>query len=139
MPNSDEHLIQQLLDDLVDAWKRGDAKAYSARFLADATFTDVNGMFHENRAEFDRRQEEVLRGALKGTTITLTPRKLRLIRPDLAIVDTDCGLFGSAIAPPGVQPGPDGALRTCLLMVLVKESGSWWVAAYHNVWRATPH
>lgn len=137
MPKNDEDLIQLLLDELVDAWGRGDAKAYGARFLADATFTNVNGMFHENREEFDRRQEEIFRGALNGTTITLTPRKIRLIRPDVAIVDTDCGLFGYTVSPPGVRAGADGALRTCLLMVLLKKSGSWWIAAYHNVWRST--
>jgi hypothetical protein len=47
-------------------------------------------------------------------------------------------VFGSSVQPPGVQVGPDGALRTCLMLVLMKEeSGSWWIAAYHNVWRAT--
>ncbi len=134
MPTNDEDLIQQLL---VDAWARGDAKAYGARFLADATFTNVNGLFHASREEFDRRQEEIFRGPLKGTTITLTPRKIRLIRRDVAIVDTDCSLFGYTVPPPGVHAGADGALRTCLLMVLVKENGSWWIAAYHNVWQAT--
>ena len=126
-----------LLDELVNAWNHGDTKAYGARFLADATFTNVNGMFHESREEFDRRHEEIFRGALKGTTITLTPRKVRFIRPDIAIVDTDCGVFGSSVQPPGVQVGADGALRTCLLLVLVKKSELWWIAAYHNVWRAT--
>jgi uncharacterized protein (TIGR02246 family) len=137
MPTTDEAAIQQLLDELVDAWKRGDTKAYGARFLPDATFTNVNGMFHDSREEFNQRHEEIFRGALKETTITLTPRKVRFIRPDIAIVDTDCGVFGAAVQPPGVQAGADGALRTCLLLVLVKQSGSWWIAAYHNVWRAT--
>jgi uncharacterized protein (TIGR02246 family) len=136
LATADEVMIQHLLAELVDAWNRGDAKAFGERFLADATFTNVNGMFHESREEFDRRHEEIFRGALKGTTITLTPRKVGFIRPDVAIVDTDCGVFGSAVQPPGVQAGSDGALRTCLLLVLVKESGSWWIAAYHNVWRA---
>jgi hypothetical protein len=52
-------------------------------------------------------------------------------------VDLDCGVFGSQVKPPGVQAGADGSLRTCLLLVLVKEGGSWWIAAYHNVWQAT--
>jgi uncharacterized protein (TIGR02246 family) len=137
MPTTDEAMVKQLLDELVDAWNRGDTEGYGARFLGDATFTNVNGMFHEGREEFDRRHEEIFRGALKGTTITLTPRKLRFIRPDIAIVDTDCGVFGAAVQPPGVQAGADGALRTCLLLVLAKQGGSWWIAAYHNVWQAT--
>lgn len=137
MSTTDEAMIQQLLDELVNAWNRGDTEAYGARFLADATFTNVNGMFHDSREEFDRRHEEIFRGALKGTTITLALRKLRFIRSDTAIVDIDCGVFGAGVQPPGVQAGADGAFRTCLLLVLVKQSRSWWIAAYHNVWRAT--
>jgi hypothetical protein len=56
----------------------------------------------------------------KGTTLTLTPRKVRFIRPDIAIVDIDCGVFGSTVRPPGVEAGADGALHTCLLLVLMK-------------------
>jgi uncharacterized protein (TIGR02246 family) len=126
MTTTDEAMVKQLLDELVDAWNRGDTGAYGARFLDDATFTNVNGMFHEGREQFDQRHEEIFRGPLKATTITLTPRKLRFIRQDIAILDTDCGVFGAVVQPPGVQTGAGGALRT-----------SWWIAAYHNVWQAT--
>lgn len=132
MPTTDETLIQQLLDELVEAWDRGDG----SRFLADATFTNVNGTFHMSCDEFNQRHEEIFRGPMKGTKMTLTPRKVRFIRPDVAIADLDCGVFDSSLQPPGVQAGADGALRTCLLMVLVKEGGSWWIAAYHNVRRS---
>ena len=137
MATNDEAMIHQLINELVDAWNRGDAKAYGARYLDDATFTNVNGMFHVSREEFDRRHDEIFRVALKGSTITLTQRKIRFIRPDVAIVDLDCGVFGTKVQPSGVQEGAVGSLHTSLLLVLVKESGSWWIAAYHNVWQAT--
>ena len=137
MTTTDKAMIEQLLAELVDAWNRGDTEAYGARFLADATFTNVNGMFHDSREEFNRRHEEIFRGAMKGTTITLTPRKVLFIRQDIATVDVDCGIFGFKAQPPGVQAGADGSLRTCLLLVLMRESGAWWIAAYHNVWQAT--
>jgi uncharacterized protein (TIGR02246 family) len=137
MAINDDEMIQELLGGLVDAWDRGDADAYGARYRDDATFTNVNGMFHVSREEFDRRHDEIFLGALKGSTITLTPRKIRFIRPDVAVVDVDGGVFGAQVKPPGVQAGSDGSLHTSLLLVLVKESGSWWIAAYHNVWQAT--
>jgi ketosteroid isomerase-like protein len=43
MSAADEGEIQTLIDALTDAWKRGDAKAYGARVMPDATFTNVNG------------------------------------------------------------------------------------------------
>lgn len=137
MATNDEAMIRQLINELVDAWNRGDAEAYGARYLDDATFTNVNGMFHLSRDEFNQRHEEIFRVAMKGSKITLTPRKIRCVRPDVAIVDLDCGVFGTKVQPPGVQAGADGSLHTSLLLVLLKESGSWWIAAYHNVWQAT--
>lgn len=134
MATTDEAAIHQLLRELEDAWNRGDAQAYGARYQEDGTFTNVNGTFYDGREAFNRRHEEGFRSIYRGSTVALTPRKLRFIRPDVAVVDIDASLSGLQ-APPGVQAGPDGALHTCLLLVLVKEGGSWWMTSYHNVWR----
>ena len=138
MTTTDEGAILQLIGELTDAWNRGDAKAYGARHRDDSTFTNVNGAFYVGRQEFDRRHDEVFSGIFKGTTRALAVKKLRFVRPDVAIVDIDAGLAGSLAQPSGVQAGPDGELHTCLLMALIKEHGSWWIAAYHNVWRSLP-
>jgi uncharacterized protein (TIGR02246 family) len=121
---------------LADAWNRGDARAYGARYRADGTFTNVNGAFYGGREEFIRRHEEIFRGYLEGSTLGLAIRQLRFVRPDVAVLDIDTSLAGVRAHPPAVQPGPDGMLHTCLLMVLVKEDDSWWITAYHNVWRS---
>lgn len=136
MPSADEAEIQELLGELIDAWNRGDADAFGARYRSDATFTNVNGNFCIGRDEFNFRHEEIFRGVLSGTTLALTAKKLRFVRPDVAIVDVDVSIFGCAARPPGIHVGSDGALRTCLLMVLTKDAGRWWIAAYHNVWRS---
>jgi len=136
MPTDDEREITQLLDELTDAWNRGDAKGYGARYLADGTFTNANGSFYVGRDEFDRRHAEIFRGLMRGTTLAMTIRKLRFVRPDVAILDLGTRISGSLVRPLGVQVGPDGVLRSCLLMVLLKKGGAWWISAYHNVWRS---
>ena len=60
MPAADEGEIQTLIDTLTDAWKRGDAKAYGARLMPEATITDVNGEFYVGREAFDRRHARSL-------------------------------------------------------------------------------
>ena len=67
------------------------------------------------------------RGVFKGTTLSMTVRKLRLVRPDVALIDIDVGVFACHARPPGVQARSDGALRACLLMVLTKDHGKWWI------------
>jgi len=135
MANAAETEIREMLDEMTDAWARGDATAYGAQYQADGTFTNVFGTFHVGPDEFNLRHDEVFRGIFKGTRVTMDIRKLRFLRPDVAALDVDAGLFGARIEPPGVTAWPDGSFRTCLLMVLTKEQGRWEIAAYHNVWR----
>jgi uncharacterized protein (TIGR02246 family) len=136
---ADDARIRQLLDTLTAAWNAADAKAFAARYRADGTFTNVNGTFFVGRDEFERRHAEIFQGVFKGTTLTLTPRNLSLIRPDVAIVDLQAGVNGVQRPPPGIQIGSDGGLLTSLQLVLVKESDGWWIASYHNVWLAAAH
>jgi uncharacterized protein (TIGR02246 family) len=138
MPAADESEIQALIHALTDAWKRGDAKAYGTRFLPEATFTNVNGEFYVGREEFDRRHAEVFGGVFRGTALAMMVKKLRFVRPDVAIVDVDTEVSGTQLRPPGVAVDLDGTLRSRLLMALVREQGAWWIAAYHNVWQAAP-
>ena len=138
MPTADEREIQKLIDELTDAWRRGDAKAYGARVVPEATFTNVNGEFYVGREAFDRRHAEVFRGVFRGTALAMTVNKLRFVRPDVAIADIDTEVSGAQLRPQGVTVGPDGVLRSRLLMALVKENEVWWIAAYHNVWQAAP-
>ena len=135
MTAHDEAAVQQLLDDMTAAWNRGDTAAYGARYRADATFTNVNGTYHVGREEFDRRHEEVFCGHFKNTTLSMTIKNLRFVVPDVAVVDIDTDIAGSAIRPPGIAVDADGTLHSRLLMVLLKENGGWWISAYHNVWR----
>lgn len=72
MPTAGESEIQKLIDELTDAWKRGDAKAYGARVMPEATFTNVNGEFYVGREAFDRRHAEVFHGVFRETTLAMT-------------------------------------------------------------------
>jgi uncharacterized protein (TIGR02246 family) len=121
---------------MTDAWNRGDAGAYGARYCADGTFTNVSGTYHVGRDEFDRRHDEVFRGIFKGTTLSMTIKSLRIVAPDVAVADVDTDIVGCRAKWPGAVMDADGGLHSCLLMVLIKQSGEWWITAYHNVWRA---
>ena len=106
--------------------------------MPEGTFTNVNGEFYVVREEFDRRHAAVFGGVFRDTALAMTINKLRFVRPDVAIADIDTEVSGSRLRPQGVAVGPDATLRSRLLMVLVRERGDWWIAAYHNVWQATP-
>jgi uncharacterized protein (TIGR02246 family) len=128
--------VGQLLEDLVEAWNAGDARAYGARFCPDATFTNTDGTVDFGRDELVRHAEEAFHGVLVGTTLSLAVRKLRLVRPDVAVADLDLRISGVPVPPPGAGNGSGGEVRTSLMLVLVEEDGLWWITAHHNVLRS---
>jgi len=125
--------IEALVAELTDAWNRGDASAFSARFAADGSFTNVLGIVAYGREIFELRHSEIFTTIYKGSTLRQSIGKLRFIRPDVAVVDVDAAVTGYLRLPPGVQAASDGSLRAKLQLVLTQEDGEWWIAAYHNV------
>lgn len=120
--------VDQLLAEITGAWSAGDARAYGARYSPDGTFTNTNGTIDLGRNEVVRTAEEAFQGVLAGTKVSLAVRKLRLIRPDVAVADLDTHVSGL----PAADNGPGGEARISQMLVLVEEDGRWWITAQHN-------
>jgi len=119
--------------ELTDAWNRGDARAFSARFAADGSFTNVLGIVAYGREIFELRHAEIFRTIYPGSVLQQSIGRLYFIRPDVAVVDVDAAVSGYLRLPPGVQAANDGALRAKLQLVVTREDSEWWIAAFHNV------
>ena len=127
--------VDQILGELAEAWNAGDARAYAARFCPDVTFTNSDGTVDLGRDEVVRHADEAFRGVLAGTKLSLAVRKLRLVRPDVAVADLDLRISGLPVPPPAAGNGPGGEVRTSLMLVLLEEDDGWWITAHHNVMR----
>jgi uncharacterized protein (TIGR02246 family) len=132
--------VDRLLDELAGAWNAGDARAYGALFSPDVTFTNTDGSVDLGRDEVVRHADEAFRGVLAGTTISLAVRKLRLIRPDVAVADLSLRISGLPVRP-GTSDVPAGEMHASLLLVLVEEEedGRWQITAHHNVAQSAAH
>ena len=130
---SDSRAIEALVAELTDAWNRGDARAFSARFAADGSFTNVLGIVAYGREIFELRHAEIFRTIYPGSVLQQSIGRLYFIRPDVAVVDVDAAVSGYLRLPPGVQAANDGALRAKLQLVVTREGSEWWIAAFHNV------
>ena len=120
--------VDQLLGEMAEAWNAGDARAYGARFCPDVTFTNTDGTVDLGRDEVVRHAGEAFQGVLAGTKLSLAVRKLRLVRPDVAVADLDTRVSGMQVA----GNGPGGEVRISQMLVLVKEDDRWWITAQHN-------
>lgn len=72
---SDEAPIRAIIAEQVTAWNAGDAKAFSASFADDGSFTNIRGtVFYGHRA-FEDRHAEIFRGFFKGSKLAMSPTK----------------------------------------------------------------
>lgn len=125
--------IRRLLDRQVDAWNQGDAAAYAEDASEEIWFTNILGQTRTGRREFLERHAEIFAGIFRGSRLGQETMRLRLLAPDVAMVETAVRLTDFRSLPPGIAPAQDGALHTRLLQVLVRQEGRWRVAAYHNI------
>jgi len=135
---AEEASIRKVIDAEEDAWNRGDAKAFAARFQEDGAFTDVFGAVSRTRAELEKRQVEFFTSLFKGSRLALKVRKVRFLRPDVAIVEIDTEVSGFRKLPPVVYVDAEKVLRTRLQQVMAKTGTNWMIAAFHNVDVKTP-
>ena len=128
-----ETAIRTIVAEQVAGWNAGDGRAYARHLTADASFTNVFGMVMYGADAFAQRHTQILATFYKGTTKYHAIRRIRLVTPDVAIVDIDNELRGVRAMPAGVVVPPDGVLKTQLMEVFVRRPGRWWIEAYHNV------
>lgn len=124
--------IQKVIAAEDAAWKAGDAAAFCEAALPDVTFTNVVGMFSVGHAPMRAQHERIFATNYRGSTLAQVIVNLKLVRPDVAIVDTVAHVTGFKALPPGAE-AVGGVLSTRLEQVMVMEAGRWRVASFHNV------
>ena len=104
----------------------------AASFRDDATYADAFGGVARGRAEVDARVAQVV-AAWPGTRLALKVRKVRVLKPDVALVEADAELTGWKKLPPGFRAEDGTTVRSRLLQVFQKEGPAWRVAASYEV------
>ena len=130
---SAEAAIRAIVAEQAAAWNRGDGPGYARRVAPDVSFTNLFGMVMYGAPAFVQRQTEILATFYKGTTKSQEIRRIRLVTPDVAIVDIDNQVRGVTAMPEGIVVPADGIVRSQLMEVFVRRNGEWFVEAFHNV------
>ncbi len=110
----DENGIRAMITAQTEAWNRGDAKAYSKFFHEDGSFTNIMGTTSFGRQGFESRHEELFATIYKGSNLKLTIKRLKFLRPDVALADIEAKLDGYSKLPPESARNPMGfCARDC--------------------------
>jgi uncharacterized protein (TIGR02246 family) len=123
---ADEAAIQAVLEESYRSWAAGDATGMVADYTDDATAI-MPGSRRDGRDAIRESMAQAFAGPLQGTSIYNRQLSLRFVGRDTAVMVSE-----SAILFPGQTDAPDAAAKVHATWVLVKQNGSWMVAAYHN-------
>ncbi|MEC3977237.1 SgcJ/EcaC family oxidoreductase [Amycolatopsis sp. H20-H5] len=120
--------VLAVLAALPEAWNAGDAAAYGRLFTEDADYITFFGMNMPGRQAIEDGHRALFEGPLSGMKLVEagSPPRVRFLREDVAVVVAG---GGSALDGRGV-PGP--GRESMLTYVLVRESGGWLIASFHN-------
>ena len=124
-----EESIRGVVKDCMDAWNRHDAKSFASLFAEDADFTNWMGQGATGRDAIEKYHQPLFDTRFKTSHQTTENIKVRLIKPDVASVDTLWNMTG-AVNGAG-QPRPPR--RGILSWIMTKEEGRWLIKVMHNL------
>ncbi|HYO73539.1 MAG TPA: hypothetical protein VEU33_46485 [Archangium sp.] len=79
-----------------------------------------------------KRHAQVFASLFKDSHSEVTVRKIVLVAPSVAVVDTEHVVTKYTALPPGVQATEPGVLRTRMRYVLKLTGGKWLIVAGQN-------
>jgi len=129
---NEEASLRKLVDEQTEAWNRHDAAAWSKSFAPDAEFINIMGTIFDGRDEIQKRHAFLFTSVFKDSRTEVKVRKMRLVDPNVAVVDTDHVVTGYTGLPPGVQATEQGVLRTRMRYVMKQSGGTWSIVAGQN-------
>lgn len=113
--NGPEAAIKQRAREFDATWATHDPKAIAAYYTTDGNIVTPDGNDFVGRDGIEQCLTDGFNGNLKDSKLTTTVEKVRLIKPDVAIVDS-----GAEMKTPDGEPQ-----KLHLVSVLVKKDGKW--------------
>src|SRR3954470_16222946 len=124
--STDEAAIRDLYQQLLDAWGRGDGRAYAAQLTEDADYVAFEGSHTKGRQEIASSHQLLFDRWLKGTRLTGRIESIRFLSLEVCLVHaTGRTLF------PG-EMNPRSSRDSIQTLVATKRDGIWRFTAFHN-------
>ena len=121
----DEAAIRENVKQMEAGWNTKQGTLFAKPFTADADYVVINGMFFQGRSAIEKAHQQIFDTFYKNTTISLSIRQIRFLRPDVALVHVS----GHLEAPQNEKQLLADASMT---MVMTREKQGWQIAAFQN-------
>lgn len=120
--SEDEEAIETLFDKQDEGWKRADSELFSSAFSTDADFINITATPLRGREAIASHHAQLWASIYRGATITQRSRRIRFVRPDIALIENEVTLRVGEI-----ERHAHG------LIVAVRNEGRWEIEALHNM------
>jgi uncharacterized protein (TIGR02246 family) len=118
--------VRTLVNQMIEAYNRGDVSEASARFAPDGDLIAGDGVVVSTRVGIERFLSDLQAKLPKGTQFLLTITNVRFAAPDVAVVTTE----GGWRYPDETEISDKN--RGIQSVVVIKQSGTWRVALFQR-------
>src|SRR5688572_5802753 len=84
--SADEVAIRENVNQLERGWNTKSGALFAKPFADDADYVVINGMYLKGRAVIETTHQQIFDTIFKDTTVKLTVKQVRFLRPDVAVV-----------------------------------------------------
>lgn len=121
----DEVAIRENVRQMEAGWNDKRGALFAKPFTDDADYVVINGMYFKGRTAIEKAHQQIFDTFYKSTTLSLSVRQIRFLRPDIALVHVSGHLEGT-------QNEKQFASDASMTMVMTREKQGWQIAAFQN-------
>ena len=121
--SADETAMRESVKQMETGWNSKSGALFAKPFAEDADYVVINGSYIKGRAAIEAGHQRIFDTIYKDTTLTLTVKQIRFLRPDVAVVH---------VSGQRVGPTKDVVNDAMITIVMTKEKQGWVIAAFQN-------
>ena len=122
---SDEKALHEMVYQLEAAWNAADGQGFAEAFAEDADFIHILGGYYKGRAAIEAGHRMIFGTIYKGSAVRFSVERIRLLRPDVAIVSLRQYLQFR-------EGGAASELEARPTIIAEKRDGKWQIAHMQN-------
>ena len=121
--SADETAMRESVKQMETGWNTKSGALFAKPFAEDADYVVINGNYIKGRAAIEAGHQRIFDTIYKDTTLTLTVKQIRFLRPDVAVVHVNGQRVG---------PTKDVVNDAMITIVMTKQKDGWLIAAFQN-------
>jgi uncharacterized protein (TIGR02246 family) len=125
---SEQDAVKGTVSAFIDGFNQHDPHAVARLFDEDADFSNIRNETTHGREAIERLYVGLFTGRLRDAHRTASVQRVRLLTPEIAIVDADWEMTGAKTEAGSELP----PLKGILILVMTKRAENWSITSFHE-------